>query len=60
MLKDLDRACRDKDSVNKNAYDHRIIQVRRDLGRSLAQALAQSRVSCEIRIGYSELYPVRS
>lgn len=34
------------------------MQVRRSLRRSLA--LAQSRMSCEIRMGHSKLHPVRS
>lgn len=30
------------------------------VGRGLRRSLAQSRVSCEIRIGHSKLHPVKS
>lgn len=42
--------------INKS-QDHRIIQVVRDLRRSLAQPPAQSRASFEARLGGSGLYP---
>lgn len=40
--------------------NNRVVWVGRDLRRSLVQSPALSRVSCEIRQGSSELYPVRS
>lgn len=36
-----------------------IIEVRKDIGRSLVQAFAQSRVSCGLRLGLLGIYPDR-
>lgn len=37
----------------------KIIAVRKDIVRSLVQALAQSRISCGLRLGFLGLYPGR-
>lgn len=42
------------------SHDHRVIQVGRDLERSLVQPSAQNRSSSEVRPGSSALFPVGS